>query len=376
MTDNPTIKPRRLGIIMQPDPANPNEAMGVLNPAATRGRDGQLYLFPRIVAAGNYSRIARARVLFDDAGNPCGVERMGCVLEPSHDYERHQETGGCEDPRITLFKPLDTYVMTYSAWGPTGPRVAIAWSDDLEQWHRTGRVDFIPEPNPVYSISFDGYQNKDGLIFPEPIPDPYGRPSMALLHRPIYGLVPGSTHDLPPGVDDPRASIWISYCPLEELNGRLRGRVRFYDHTLLMEPKADWEDMRIGGGPPPIRTPRGWLLIYHGVSDILTHMLPDDEPREMERAAALGPVPVENKNLSYRVGFALLDLDDPRRVLYRSPEPILEPAGDEETMGVVSNVVFPTGLDVRSDIGKPNRADLYFGAADTRTGVASIEIPS
>jgi len=73
---------QRLGMIMQPEPGNPMEVEGVLNPAAVRGPDGKLYLFPRLVAKGNYSRIGIAKVLFNDAGDPVGVERLGIVLEP------------------------------------------------------------------------------------------------------------------------------------------------------------------------------------------------------------------------------------------------------------------------------------------------------
>ena len=76
----------RLGIVMEPDLGDPREAWGVLNPAAARGADGELYLFPRLVAEGNYSRIGRARVLFDD-GAPVGVERLGLALEPEEDWE-------------------------------------------------------------------------------------------------------------------------------------------------------------------------------------------------------------------------------------------------------------------------------------------------
>ena len=70
---------RRLGVLMEPEPGNPLEAEGVLNPAAARGPDGQLYLFPRLVARGNHSRIGIARVLFDGSGDPVGVERLGTV---------------------------------------------------------------------------------------------------------------------------------------------------------------------------------------------------------------------------------------------------------------------------------------------------------
>src|ERR1700733_13734037 len=107
----------RLGQIMEPEPGNPLEAEGVLNPAAVRGRDGQLYLFPRLTARGNYSRIGIARVRFDAAGDPTGVERLGIALEPEADYERRPDGGGgCEDPRITFIEPLQRYIMTYTAF--------------------------------------------------------------------------------------------------------------------------------------------------------------------------------------------------------------------------------------------------------------------
>src|SRR5205085_11923998 len=101
-TGTATGQLRRLGVIMEPNIADPREAGGVLNPAVTRGSDGQLYLLPRLVAAGNYSRIGLARVLFNRRGTPVGVERLGVVLEPHAPYERNPDTGGgVEDARIT-----------------------------------------------------------------------------------------------------------------------------------------------------------------------------------------------------------------------------------------------------------------------------------
>ena len=106
---------RRLGVVMEPEPGNPLEVEGVLNPAGVRGPDGQFYLFPRLVAKGNYSRIGIARVKFNDVGDPSGVERLGIALEPEADYERRADgSGGCEDPRITFGEDLKRYVMTYT----------------------------------------------------------------------------------------------------------------------------------------------------------------------------------------------------------------------------------------------------------------------
>jgi hypothetical protein len=73
---------QRLGIVMEGDPRNAHEAGGVLNPGGARGPDGQLYLFPRLVAQGNFSRIGIARVRFNEDGDPIGVERLGIALNP------------------------------------------------------------------------------------------------------------------------------------------------------------------------------------------------------------------------------------------------------------------------------------------------------
>src|SRR5437764_11476605 len=84
---------RRLGIVMEPDPADVREAEGVLNPAVARGPDGQLYLLPRLVAPGSFSRIGLARVDCDRHGDPVGVERRGVVLEPQAPYVLNPLTG-------------------------------------------------------------------------------------------------------------------------------------------------------------------------------------------------------------------------------------------------------------------------------------------
>jgi hypothetical protein len=147
------FKLQRLGMVMEPEPENPQEIEGVLNPAAARGPDGELYLFPRLVARGNYSRIGIARVRFNEAGDPAGVERLGVALEPEADYERRpDDSGGCEDPRITFVEPLRRYMMTYTAFSPQGPRIALAVSEDLfpgfEQYRPQIAIRMAPRKNP------------------------------------------------------------------------------------------------------------------------------------------------------------------------------------------------------------------------------------
>src|ERR1022692_4703993 len=156
------FKLQRLGMVMEPEPGNPQEIEGVLNPAAVRGPDGELYLFPRLVATGNYSRIGIARVQFNHAGDPSGVERLGIALEPEADYERRPGGGGgCEDPRITFVEPLQRYIMTYTAFSVEGPRIAVASSRDLFHWQRLGLATY----GVYHGIQIGDVDDKDAVLF-------------------------------------------------------------------------------------------------------------------------------------------------------------------------------------------------------------------
>jgi predicted GH43/DUF377 family glycosyl hydrolase len=243
----------RLSVIMRGDAHNPDEALGVLNPATARAPDGRLYMFPRVVVAGNYSRIGIAEVIFDVAGEPAGVERRGYALEPTESYEQNTHTAGCEDARVAYIEPLGYYVMTYSAYGPLGARIALASSADLIHWERLGPVKFAFDP--ALRVDFDLYDNKDALLFPELVNDPHGRPALALLHRPAH--VQGRMPVLPTGTTEERASIWISYCTIEPAQANSAALLIWRDHTLLALPMQPWEETKIGGGTPPIRTPHG-----------------------------------------------------------------------------------------------------------------------
>jgi predicted GH43/DUF377 family glycosyl hydrolase len=181
---------------MEPNLADPREAGGVLNPATARGPDGQLYLLPRLATVENYSRIGLARVVFSRRGAPVGVERLGVVLDPQAPYERNPWTGGgVEDPRVTPIAARGLYVMTYTAYGPAGPRLAAALSRDLRHWRRLGLVRFAP----LGGLDLATLDNKDGVLFPEPLPAPDGRLALALIHRPTFRVSAHNTeHALPP----------------------------------------------------------------------------------------------------------------------------------------------------------------------------------
>ena len=344
----------RLGQIMEPEPGNELETEGVTNPASARGRDGVLYLFPRLVANGNYSRIGICRVLFDGDGDPVGVQRLGIALEPTAEYELRPGGGGCEDPRITYVEPLKKYVMTYTAFSTEGPRIALAISEDLFHWDRLGLAHFWS----YQGIEFEGVDDKDASLFPVAIPNPSGHAQVAILHRPLFpGTRPEETALRPSAQESDldHESIWISYSP-ELLVGRKPYQLgHFTSHHRLAAPTSPWEKLKIGGGTPPILTRHGWLIIYHGVSKIA------DADNDC--------------HLRYAAGAMVLSKEHPQHVLYQSSQPVLEPSLPAERTGIVPNVVFPTGIDRRDDLGTPDRFDVYYGMADDKIGVARLDLP-
>ncbi len=350
------FKLHRLGMLMEPEAGNPQEAEGVLNPAAARGPDGELYIFPRLVAKGNYSRIGIDRVKFNEAGDPAAVERLGLALEPEAEYElRSDGGGGCEDPRVTFVDPLKRYIMTYTAFSPMGPRIALAESEDLFHWKRLGLAKYAH----WHGIDLCNVDDKDASLFPVPIPNSAGQLELGMLHRPLFpGTRPEETacHHESREVDLDHESIWISYCP-RALKGPEPGRLgRFTSHHRLATPVSPWERLKIGAGTPPIMTKHGWLIVYHGVS----------------RVNGGGG---DGHPLCYSAGVMVLSKQHPRLIRYRSPEPVLTPELPQERDGIVANVVFPTGIDRRDDLGTPDRLDVYYGMADNRIGVARLDLP-
>lgn len=340
----------RLRTLMTPDPDDPHEVEGVLNPASGRGPDGELYLLPRLVARGNVSRVGLARVVLAD-GEPVGVERRGVVLAPATRWERGAQNAGVEDPRTTWVPGLGVHVMTYVAYGPLGPRTAVATSRDLRTWHRLGPLRFRHDPD--LDVDLNLYPNKDVVLLPEVVPGPGGRPCYAVLHRPTWdlGLVrPGEGEWPPSGVVDPRPSIWIAYADAAAVAADPASLTDLFGARPVAGPTQPWEALKIGAGPAPVRVPEGWLLLHHGVTGRI------DNPWSADN------------DVRYCAGAMLLDADDPSRVVARSTEPLLEPETPDERHGTVADVVFPTAVERIGDA-----TFVFYGMADARIGVARLD---
>ena len=215
---------------------------------------------------------------------------------------------GVEDPRI--IKLNRRYLMTYvSASDISGISVNLAISKNLKNWTRKG-------------IIFQE-QNKDVVLFPEKISGEF-----VALNRPESNLAMS------------KSDIWISYSKDLVYWGK--------EKNILRTRENSWEESRNGAGPPPIKTKKGWLVIYHGVKNI------------------------DNKSI-YNAGAVLLDLKNPEKVLARSPtdKPLLSPENIFEKKGFMNNVIFPTGI-----VEDLNKKDIliYSGGADTLVTVRKISL--
>lgn len=332
---------------MRPQAGQAHEAWGVLNPGGVRDAAGTMHLFPRLIAEGNYSRIGHARVLFN-AETPVDVVRLGLALEPHETYELSSSGGGVEDSRVVYVPLLERYVMTYTAFVPYEPRVAVAVSSDLLTWQRLGclRFEMTAEGRDLNTCG-----NKDAAFFPEVVSDTHGVPSFAILHRPTTRLHFRRHHEgtkvvSPPSGDETQENIWISYVPVKAVLADIASLTAVRRHERVMGPEQSWETKKVGTGAPPVRLNDGWILTYHAVS------APNGHPR-------------------YCMGVAVLDGDRPSRVLYRSPLPVLEPQEDYERKGLVNEVVFPSAADLRAD----GTLDVYYGAADHVIAAARITLP-
>lgn len=284
--------------IIRPEDGQGWEVRGTFNPSAVVA-DGAIHHLYRAVDADGTSRLGYARSL---DGGAISSRSPSPVLQPSADWEEF----GCEDPRITQLN--GNFYVTYTAFSQRGPRIALASTKDFSNFNKYGIVG--PDLN-----------DKDCVIFPETINGKIG-----LLHR-VEGRIQVAYFESLEALENPRG-YWEDY-------------LKHLEDFEVIRQRFSWETLKVGTGPPPIRTEKGWLVIYHGVS--------------------LGKV--------YRVGALLLDLDDPKKVIARTREPILEPETEFERLGVVPNVVFPVGAIVHE-----GKLLVYYGGADRVSCAASVPL--
>jgi predicted GH43/DUF377 family glycosyl hydrolase len=283
------------------------QAKAVFNPAAIY-EDGRVHLIYRAQSPDGTSVFGYANSrdgfrIDENLDHP--------IYTPRESFEKKHSGGsgnsGCEDPRIA--KIGDRLYMTYTAFdGANPPRVAltsIAISDFLKKSWNWDKPKLISPP---------GVDDKDACIVKNVRKEGY-----IAFHR--LGSV-----------------IWLDF--LRDLDFPEK---KYLTGGIIAQARKDsWDNVKIGIGPPPIETERGWLLLYHSVS---------------------------NPGFRYNMGAMLLNFDDPRKILSRSSEPLLEPGEKYELEGQVPNVVFACGAVVID-----GTVFMYYGGADSVIGVATIPL--
>lgn len=331
------VNVNKLGIILQKTDRS-FECEGVLNPAVIKVED-DIHMFYRAVTTDNYSTIGYCKL-----SSPLAVESRNesPVLFPQADYEFQ----GLEDPRIVQIE--GTFYLTYTAYDGINALGALATSTDLIHWEKKGII--VPKVtydefrhfaeteksiNAKY-LRFNEYEkshlkqdrkiflwDKNLIFFPRKINGKF-----CFLHR-----------------IKPDMQIVVEVESLEDLTVDFWQKYFFhFDENIVLSPKYQHEVSYIGCGCPPIETPDGWLLIYHGVHDTV-------------------------KGYVYSACAALLDLENPKIEIARLPYPLFFPEKEWELKGEVNNVCFPSGAVVEGD-----SLYIYYGAADERIAAASVSM--
>ncbi len=313
------------------------ENEGVLNPAVIIEKDC-IHLFYRAVSKGNYSSIGYCKL-----SGPFTIEHRSDmpVLFPQFDYESH----GVEDPRIVKIE--DLYYLTYTAYDGVNALGALAVSKDLKHFEKMGLI----SPQITYSefsrlAESKGVINEKYLRYNEQgrVGEKQGRKvflwdkNIIFFPRRIHGKL-NFLHRIRPDIQivaidnlqDLTAEFWQHY-------------FLHLDDYIVLSAKHKHEVSYIGGGCPPIETPQGWLLIYHGVHDTV-------------------------KGYVYSACAALLDLDEPQKEIARLPNALFMPEFEWELLGEVNNVCFPTGTALIDDT-----LYIYYGAADEQIACASVSL--
>jgi predicted GH43/DUF377 family glycosyl hydrolase len=278
----------------------PRTVNAVFNPGVAQ-LDGETVLLARVEDRTGISRLDAVR---SANGLTDWVVDHDRNMVP--DLASHAEEFGIEDPRITQIG--DEYLIAYTGFSTHGPLVCLATTRDFRFYERRG-VLMPPE-------------DKDAALFPRQFE---GR--WALIHRPVSATPRHEAH------------MWLSWSP------DLR---HWGDHTVLLRAREGswWDAHKIGLCAPPLETPQGWLLLYHGV-----------------RTTSAGSI--------YRLGLALLDPAHPDRVLTRSSEWLFGPDAPYERIGDVDQVVFSCGWQLLDD---GDTVRMYYGAADTSICLATASL--
>ncbi len=215
----------------------------MLNPASGRSPDGRLWLLPRLVAAGNVSRVGLAEVLVRRRRPDRGAPRRRRARAGRGLGTRPQTTPASRIRAPPGSRPRAARDDLRRLRAARAREPALAVSDDLRNWRRLGPVHF--EYQPDLDIDLNLFPNKDVVFFPEPVPGP-GRPArLCDAASPDVGPRPdpaaAATCYLPAGLDDPRPAIWISYAPVDAVRADVGALTHVVDAPLVALPEYDYE---------------------------------------------------------------------------------------------------------------------------------------
>ena len=327
------LKVKKEGVLLRKTDL-PFENDSVLNPAIFQ--DGNtIHMLYRAVRSGNYSTIGYCKL----EGPLTVVKRDDTPLIIPYSDDA---SNGVEDPRIVRIEGV--YYITYTAYNGINALGSLLTSMDLKTFERQGVI--------VPKFTFDEFKrlaecnnlvngkyfrhvrhfeatdqiylwDKDVVFFPRRI-----NGKLAFMHRIRPGIQLVTVNSL----DELTKEFWDEYF------------LHFNEHIVLDPHGVNHESSYIGAGAPPIETELGWLLIYHGVYDT-------------------------SKGYIYSAAAALLDINDPTKVIARLIDPLFVPEFDYELNGVVNNVVFPTGTALFGDT-----LYIYYGAADKCIACASLSL--
>jgi predicted GH43/DUF377 family glycosyl hydrolase len=302
-----SLKRYKKNPIVKPNPKNYWEAKATFNAAAIY-EGGRFHILYRAMSNDNTSFIGYASSL---NGLDIDIKSDEPIYFPREDFEqKHYPNGnsGCEDPRIV--KIGSRIYMFYTAFdGVKNPRVAIT---------SISKEDFLNHRwnwEKPKLISPEHLVNKNACVFPKKFNGQY-----IILHRLNNGIDLHYHEDLET----------LDQAELEEETGWIQPR------------PGKWDSRKIGIAGAPFKTKYGWILLYHGISDVDGH---------------------------YRLGALLLDLKNPEEILARTENPILEPITEYESVGQVPHVVFSCGVVLHNET-----IYVYYGGGDTTLNVATVSL--